>query len=341
MRQRPVKPREPKLAARAAGLHYSSDEAPGIHRKGAPGCFRYVRPNGRPVRDAPTLKRIRELVIPPAWRDVWIAADPKAHLQATGRDARGRKQYRYHPAFAAVRDADKYDHLLAFAKALPALHRRLARDMRKKGLPRERVLACAITLLEESLIRVGNESYARQNHSYGLATLANRHVRIHGGTLRFLFTGKSGKRWDLAIHDRRVARILRACQELPGQHLLEYRDGDGGIHAVTSGDVNTYLREVTGADVTAKDFRTWAGTMMAAAAFARLKGPVTKKAAREVVSGVAGRLGNTVAVCRKCYIHPSIFEAFDRGRLKLASRNNRRVTGLSAAEKAVLKLLKG
>lgn len=327
-------PRLPKAAARAAGLHYINDDGAGITRKGAPGHFHYIGPGGRRVRDKTTLRRIRKLVIPPAWRDVWIAPDARAHLQATGRDARGRKQYRYHPAFATVRDADKYRHLVQFAQALPALHRRLRHDLRRKGLPREKILACAVTLLEESLIRVGNESYARDNHSFGLTTLKNRHVHIHGQTLRFLFTGKSGKRWDLAVHDARVAKVLRACQELPGQHLFEYRDEDGEVHAVTSGDVNAYLHAVAGPDITAKDFRTWAGTVQAAAAFAARKGPATKKAVRDVVGQVAARLGNTVAVCRKCYIHPAVIAAFEQGNLRLAGH------GLRGTEKGVLRLLR-
>jgi len=286
-------PRPPRAAARVAGLHYVNDEAAGLTRKGAPGHFHYVGPSGKRVRDKAMLRRIDRLAIPPAWQDVWISTDARAHLQATGRDARGRKQYRYHPAFAAIRDTDKYRHLLQFARVLPALHRRLRQDMRRKGLPREKILACAVTLLEESLIRVGNETYARENHSFGLTTLQNRHVHIHGGLLRFLFTGKSGKKWDLAVRDRRVARVLRACQELPGQHLFEYRDDAGAVHPITSGDVNDYLREISGADITAKDFRTWAGTVQAATAFAAVKGPATGKAVRDVVGQVAARLGNT------------------------------------------------
>jgi DNA topoisomerase-1 len=304
----------PAVAAQSAGLRYVLDEAQkGIRRAGAPGRFRYLLPSDKPVRDAATLKRIRMLAIPPAWNAVWIAPDADAHLQATGRDAKGRKQYRYHPDFAAIRDADKYSHLVAFAQGLPALRRRLKADLRRKGLPREKVLAGIVTLLEETLIRIGNEDYARANRSYGLTTLRNRHVRVRGQELRFVFTGKSGKHWDLSIRDRRIARIVRACQELPGQHLFEYRGEDGIVHPVSSTDVNDYLRQITGRDITAKDFRTWAGTVAAAKAFAGLKGPATKKAVRQVVAQVAARLGNTVAVCRKCYIHPAVIEAFERG----------------------------
>ena len=325
-----VKVRTPKAAAGAAGLHYIADTAPGITRKGCSGHFYYIGPTGRRIRDKTILRRIQKLAIPPAWEQVWIALDAKAHLQATGRDVRGRKQYRYHADFAAMRDADKYRHLLKFALALPALRRRLGADMRRKGLCREKVLATAVILLEQSLIRVGNQSYARDNHSFGLTTLQNRHVHIHGATLRFLFTGKSGKRWDLAIKDRRVAKVLRGCQELPGQHLFEYRDDDGTVCAITSGDVNAYLREISGADITAKDFRTWAGTVEATAAFAALEGPVTKKAVRAVVAKVAARLGNTVAVCRKCYIHPAVIEAYEGANLRLSG----------GVEKTVLRLLR-
>ncbi len=312
----------------------NDEERPGIRRQGKPGRFRYVTPSGKPLREKSALRRIAKLAIPPAWTHVWIAADTRAHLQATGRDVRGRKQYRYHPAFAAVRDADKYRHLVDFALALPALRRRLRKDMAGRSLSREKVLACAVTLLERSLIRIGNEAYARNNKSFGLTTLQNRHVRIRGGRLRFLFMGKSGKRWDLSIEDRRIARVLRACQELPGQHLFEYRDEEGNVHAVTSSEVNAYLREISGADITAKDFRTWAGTVHAAQALAAVELPATKKAVRAVVAQVAERLGNTVAVCRKCYIHPAVIQTFEQGALRIGK------SGRGALEKSVLALLR-
>jgi DNA topoisomerase I len=332
-------PRRVRQAARAAGLTYVSDTgAAGIARKGRPSHFRYVGPAGKTIRDAATLRRIRALAIPPAWREVWIASSAKAHLQATGRDARGRKQYRYHPAFAAMRGADKYAHLISFAEQLPALRRRLKADLGKPGLPREKILAAVVVLLEETLIRIGNEDYVQANHSYGLTTLHNRHVRVRGAALRFVFTGKSGKRWDLSLQDRRVARVVGACQELPGQHLFEYRGEDGAVHPISSTDVNAYLREITGADVTAKDFRTWAGTVMAAIAFSRQPAPATRKAVRAVVGEVAARLGNTVAVCRKCYIHPAIIQAFEKGRLGWGSGSA--TTGLRAAEHRVLALLR-
>jgi len=328
-----------KDAARAARLRYVSDEAiPGITRHGRAGKFRYRSPDGKPVKDGATLKRIRALAIPPAWRDVWIAPFPNAHLLATGRDARGRKQYRYHADFAAVRDADKYAHLTEFAASLPALRRRLKRDLRLTGLPREKVLATAVALLEQTLIRVGNEDYARTNNSFGLTTLRNRHVRVKGPELRFLFRGKSGKQWTLSLRDRRVAHVIRSCQELPGQHLFEYRNGDGTVHAVTSSDVNAYLREITGAEISAKDFRTWAGTVKAAIAFQTAPAEAPKKT-RAIIAAVAEELGNTIAVCRKCYVHPRILAALESGHFPLRMPRRGR-DGLSAAECAVLAYLR-
>jgi DNA topoisomerase I len=330
----------PKQAARAAGLRYVSDEQlTGITRRGKPGHFTYRMPGGKPVRDKATLKRIRALVIPPAWTDVWIAPFANAHLAATGRDDRGRKQYRYHPGFAAVRDTDKYAHLADFAAGLPTLRRQLKHDLRRPGLPREKVLAAIVTLLEETLIRIGNEDYARTNHSFGLTTLRNRHVTVKGAALRFLFQGKSGKQWNLSLRDRRVARVIRSCQDLPGQHLFEYRGEDGAVHAVSSSDVNAYLRDITGREVSAKDFRTWAGTVKAAMAFRGIAGDISKKAVRSVIAAVADELGNTVAVCRKCYIHPQVVAGFEAGTLSLRLPARGR-GGLSAAECAVLAYLK-
>jgi DNA topoisomerase-1 len=329
-----------KDAARAAGLRYVSDETiPGITRHGKVGQFRYRRPDGKPVKDKATLKRIRALVIPPAWTNVWIAPFANAHLAATGRDARGRKQYRYHADFAAVRDADKYAHLTDFAASLPALRRRLKRDLRLPGLPREKVLATIVALLEETLIRIGNEDYARTNNSFGLTTLRNRHVRVKGPELRFLFRGKSGKQWTLSVRDRRVARVIRSCQELPGQHLFEYRNGDGTVHAVTSSDVNAYLRDITAAEISAKDFRTWAGTVKAAMAFRAAPTDAPKKKTRAIIAAVAEELGNTIAVCRKCYVHPRILAALESGHLPLRMPRRDR-DGLSAAERAVLAYLR-
>ncbi len=331
-----------RKAARRAGLrHVSDDRVAGITRHGKPGRFFYKSPSGARIRNARVLKRISALAIPPAWSDVWIAPFDNAHLAATGKDVRGRKQYRYHTGFAAVRDRDKYLHLVRFAQCLPRLRKQLAADLRRPGLPREKVIAVVITLLEETLIRIGNEDYARDNGSFGLTTLRDRHVKVRGAQLHFTFRGKSGKDWALAVHDRRVAKVVRSCQDLPGQHLFEYRDEAGKVRSLTSTDVNAYLHAVCGDDISAKDFRTWAGTVEAALAFAALpdKTP-TKKAVREVIGAVAQRLGNTIAVCRKCYIHPQIIDAFQRGKLHLRAMGRARRTGLSPAEKSVLALLK-
>jgi len=331
---------EAKLAARAAGLRYVNDETlPGITRHGRAGHFHYRRPGGKTVRDKATLKRIRALAIPPAWTDVWIAPFANAHLMATGRDAKGRKQYRYHNGFAAVRDANKYARLAEFAASLPPLRRRLKRDLARTGLPREKVLASVVSLLEQTLIRVGNEDYARTNHSFGLTTLRNHHVRVRGPELRFLFRGKSGKQWSLALRDRRVARVIRSCQELPGQHLFEYRDAEGVVRTVSSSDVNAYLREITAKEISAKDFRTWAGTVKAAMVFQAAPEKIPKKTARATIAAVAEELGNTAAVCRKCYIHPRILSALERAELALPVPRKGR-NGLSAAECAVLAFLR-
>jgi DNA topoisomerase-1 len=310
---------DPAEAAEAAGLTYVSDGDPGIRRRKAGRGFSYAGPDGKAVKDPATLARIRSLAIPPAYRDVWICADPDGHIQATGRDARGRKQYRYHPRWREVRDSTKYEHMLDFARALPALRRRVDADMRKPGLSRERVLATVVNLLENTLIRVGNDEYARQNKSYGLTTLRNRHVKVEGSELKFAFKGKSGKTWNLKVKDRRVARVVRACQDLPGQHLFQYVDASGERQVVTSADVNAYLKEATGRAITAKDFRTWAGTLLAAMAlreFERLDGEArTKKNVKAAIERVSARLGNTPTICRKCYVHPEIVAAYLDGGL--------------------------
>jgi DNA topoisomerase-1 len=302
-----------------AGLRYVSDErTPGIRRLGSPGRFRYVRADGRKVSNAADLARIKALVIPPAWTDVWICADARGHLQATGRDARGRKQYRYHPRFRQMRDEVKYSRLPAFAQALRRIRRRTAADVRKAGLPRAKVLAAAVQLLEKTLIRIGNEEYARANGSVGLTTMRDRHAKIHGAEVRFEFRGKSGKSHAVALHDARLARIVKACRDLPGYELFQYVDEDGTRQTICSEDVNAYLREISGDDFTAKDFRTWAGTVLAAQALARLAKFKSKtEAKRNVVHAiecVASRLGNTKAVCRKAYIHPAIVAAYMDGR---------------------------
>jgi DNA topoisomerase-1 len=334
-----IPPKEPSAAAEAVGLHYVNDDMAGIKRKGKAGRFRYSGPRGKAVRDPATLKRIRRLAIPPAWTEVWIASDAGAHLQATGRDAKGRKQYRYHPDFVAIRDQAKYGHLLDFANGLPALRKQLKRDLRRPGLPREKVMAAIVTLLEETLIRVGNEDYARTNASFGLTTLRNRHVRVRGRTLTFEFKGKSGKKWNLSLHNRRVAKVVASCQELPGQHLFEYRDEKDGVQTISSTDVNAYLRGISRRDITAKDFRTWAGTVKAAIAFSKAAQIPDKKLVRSVIAGVAEELGNTVAVCRRCYIHPAIIAAFEAGTLRLRIAKAGRM-GLSAQELAVLTFLR-
>ncbi|MFO0746634.1 MAG: DNA topoisomerase IB [Myxococcota bacterium] len=311
---------DPARAARMAHLRYVHDEAPGLRRHRAGRGFRYVDAAGRAVRDQAVLARIRSLAIPPAWRDVWICPDENGHIQATGRDARGRMQYRYHPAWRELRDATKFAKLAAFGAALPRIRKAVERDLARDGLPREKVIATVVKLLEATLIRVGNEEYARANRSFGLSTLRDRHVVVSGSELRFRFRGKSGKEHDVSIHDRRLARIVREVSELPGHELFQYVADDGTRHSVESGDVNAYLREVAGDEFTAKDFRTWAGTMLAATelAGASLDGDsqaARKRALDAVVGSVAERLGNTRAVCRRCYIHPSVMSAFMDGTL--------------------------
>jgi DNA topoisomerase-1 len=335
-------------AAQEAGLRYTSDERPGDRRLRRGRGFRYVDPDGRPITDADELARIRALAIPPAWTDVWICTDRRGHLQATGRDARGRKQYRYHVRFQQARDEDKYGRMLDFAKALPKIRARVHADLGAHGLTREKVIATIVSLLEQTLIRVGNEEYARDNASYGLTTLRERHVLVAGSRVRFRFRGKSGKEHDVDIHDRRVARIIAALQELPGQELFTYLDEAGETRRVTSEDVNAYLREVAGAEFTAKDFRTWAGTVLAATSLAAL-GPVAgeREAKRNIsrtIETVAARLGNTPAVCRKCYVHPAVLDAYVEGDLppRLGQPMPRRRAGnerLWAAEARVLRFL--
>ena len=310
---------DPRDAAESVGLTYVSDEEPGIRRKKAGKGFTYIGPGGAKVEDEATLKRIRKLAIPPAYTDVWICRKPNGHIQATGRDARGRKQYRYHPDFRAVRESTKYEHMLEFAKSLPAIRQKVAEHMALRGLPREKVLATVVHLLESTLIRVGNDDYAKQNKSYGLTTLKNRHVKVNGSELRFEFKGKSGKVWRLQVKDRRIAKIVRACQDLPGQELFGYVDEDGEHRDVTSSDVNAYLREITGRDITAKDFRTWQGTVLAAMALQEFQDFDTKAALKKNVKAaierVASRLGNTPTICRKCYVHPEVLTAYAEGQL--------------------------
>ncbi len=299
-------------SAKAAGLRYVTD-SPGIRRHRAGKGFLYKTPAGKIVRDPEEIRRIRSLAVPPAWRDVWICPQPNGHLQATGRDARGRKQYRYHPEWRAVRDQTKYDKLLGFAGQLPAIRRQVRKDMALPGLPRAKVLATVVRLLETGMIRVGNEEYARQNRSFGLATLRTRHVNVSGQKIRFEFRGKSGVRHAFDLRDRALARIIRRCRDLPGQELFQYIDESGARCAIGSGDVNDYLRAIAGDDFSSKDFRTWAGTVLAARSLREVHGrtgKVTRKAIAQAIESVASQLGNTVAVCRKCYIHPAVIEAY-------------------------------
>jgi len=313
-------PEDPAAVAKAARLRYVFDRMPGIRREKARAGFRYVGPDGQPVADEKTLERIRKLAIPPAYTDVWISPFPNGHLQATGRDARGRKQYRYHERWRAVRDETKYDRMLAFGDALPRIRERIAHDLALPGLPREKVLATIVRLLEATRIRIGNEEYARQNGSYGLTTLRNDHVDVRGSTVRFKFRGKSGKEHEIDIRDPRVARVIQKCQDLPGQDLFEYIDPDDAtIHHVTSDDVNDYLHEIAGEEFTAKDFRTWAGTLLCALSLAEMELAESETQRRQnvvdAVKRVAERLGNTPAVCRKCYVHPALLDSYLDGSL--------------------------
>jgi DNA topoisomerase-1 len=308
---------DPGTSAKIAGLRYVSDVFPGIRRVKSGRGFYYVRPDGKPLRDAEDLARIKSLAIPPAWTDVWICPLATGHLQATGRDAKGRKQYRYHPRWREVRDETKYLKMLAFAHALPRIRRRVDRDIERPGLPREKILASMVKLLEATLIRVGNEEYARQNKSYGLTTLRNRHVAVSGSTIRFQFRGKSGISHLVALHDRRLARIIKRCQDLPGQDLFEYLDEQGLPRPIGSADVNDYIREISGDNFTAKDFRTWIGTVLAALALDALDPAETAMEAKHnivrAVESVAKQLGNTPSVCRKCYVHPAVIESYMDG----------------------------
>ena len=346
--QREIGPREfadAQAAAACAGLHYISDDEPGIRRKkAAKNGFIYFGPNGRRLTDAAEIARIARLAIPPAWKDVWISPDPAGHLAATGRDAKGRKQYRYNPNFAEIRNSAKFEHILVFARALPRIRRAVARDMTSRGLRREKVLATIVQLLEPTLIRVGNEAYAKENGSYGLTTLRNRHVDVLDTALRFRFRGKSGKVWHARVESRRVANVVRACQELPGQRLFEYLDENGAVQSVGSADVNDYLRAIVGCEITAKDFRTWRGTVTAATILARFAGGegTAKAHIRIALEHAAAQLRNTVSVCRKCYVHPEVLSAYEEGALALEIRKVRpgRRHKLNEEEEAVFNFLK-
>jgi len=346
----PIAALDPVVAAKRAQLRYVSDAMPGITRHRARNGFDYKLSNGSLVRDIATLKRIRKLAIPPAWTDVWICRDPNGHLQATGRDQRGRKQYRYHPRWREVRDEAKYGKVLIFARVLPLIRARVEQDLKRPGLPRERVLAAVVRLMEMTLFRVGNSEYAKQNNSFGLTTLRDRHVRIEGSHIHLSFRGKSGNRYESDINDRRLARIIKGCRDLPGYELFQYLDGNGSQHAVGSEEVNAYLREITGEDITAKDFRTWAGTHLAAEAlrgFRHLDSESKrKKTIVRAIEKVARHLGNTPAVCRRCYIHPAILDGYVDGTLleTLAAKTEtylkENIAHISAEEAAVTAYLR-
>jgi DNA topoisomerase-1 len=348
-------------ATAPGGLHYVDPTEPGISRRRQGRGFAYRSADGTPVTSASTLARIRSLAIPPAWRDVWICSSPHGHIQAVGRDARRRLQYRYHPLWQQLRDVSKFERTIAFARALPRLRRRVERDLRRRGLPREKVLAAVVRLLQTTLIRVGNEEYARSNGSFGVTTLRNRHARIGARTLKLSFRGKGGKQHVVGLRDQRLARVVKACQELPGQRLFQYVDGDGQVQRVNSEDVNEYLRSgMNGEDFSAKDFRTWAGTLLAVVALSNEQAEARKgahgvhgvraeaalkRSLARAVKDVARKLGNTPAVCRRCYIHPHVVDAFldgtmteelgEHAGLSLAAPR----AGLSAPERRVLALL--
>jgi len=348
-RRKPLRSPEPAESAQAAGLRYVSDTLPGISRKRAGTGFTYAGPDGKRITDKREIARIRSLAIPPAYTDVWICPHPAGHIQATGRDARGRKQYRYHPRWREVRDVTKFERMLDLSRVLPAIRERVSKDMAKPGLSREKVLATVVSLLECTGIRVGNDEYARANRSFGLTTLRNHHVEISGSKLRFQFRGKSGKVHDVELTDRRLARIVARCQAMPGETLFQYEDEHGERQTVDSADVNAYLREIAGQDFTAKDFRTWSGTLLAVAALRELGPADSEREAKSVVlqaiDKVAEQLNNTRAVCRKYYVHPAVFEAYLAGTMLVALGNGNAkaaaeaASGLSDEERAVVRLL--
>jgi DNA topoisomerase-1 len=335
--------------ARLVGLRYVSDRMPGITRKPAKNGFRYVDADGKLIRDEETLARIRVLAVPPAWTDVWICPIDNGHIQAIGRDARRRKQYRYHPRWRSVRDEEKYGRMLSFGKALPMIRKKLDKALKLPGLPREKVLATVVYLLQATMMRIGNEEYARHNKSFGLTTLRDRHVRIDGSEVAFSFRGKSGVNHAIRVDDPRLARIIRRSRDLPGQELFQYIDDDGEQRSVDSADVNDYLREITGEDYTAKDFRTWAGTMLAAMALQEYQKfdsqAQAKKNIVRAIESVAEKLGNTPSICRKCYVHPAVLDAYLDGTMLHALRQRAReelvkdLHALRPEEAAVLALL--
>jgi DNA topoisomerase-1 len=342
---------EQHRAAVKAGLHYVTDGVAGIHRRRAGKGWTYFAPDGARIRDAAERKRIGSLAIPPAWTDVWICPDPAGHIQATARDSRGRKQYRYHPSYREARDRSKFRRMLEFSEVLPVLREGLERDLRSGTLSRRQLLATVVMLLDRTLIRVGNDEYARENRSFGLTTLRRRHVQVKGSTLQFLFRGKSGVEHSVSISDPRLARIVQRCRHLPGQQVFQYLDHFGKRQEVSSDDVNAYLRDLTGHDVTAKDFRTWGGTMLAALELRTMgRASSRREADRNIVralDAVAARLGNTRAVCRKYYVHPALLEAYhlghtvprDPGEPMRAPKREKPAAALRREEVAVLHFL--
>ncbi len=340
------RPSSSRRSAITGGLRYVHDDDPGYGRRRSGRGFTYLDTHGRPITSAAKVERIKALAIPPAWADVWICPSEHGHLQATGRDAKGRKQYRYHPEWRAVQEEMKFDRLIDFGEALPAIRERMDHDLARRGLPRDKVIATVVHLLEASLIRVGNEEYAKANGSYGLTTLRDPHVRLEGSDIRFRFAGKSGQRHEITVHDARTARIVRQCRDLPGQRLFQYVDEDGKQHKLESGDVNDYLRDVSGADFTAKDFRTWVGTLLAATALAALEPPDSDTAGRRqaaaAIEVVARHLGNTPTIARASYVHPDIVDLYVEGDLPelWTKRGARDSKWLLAEERRLLRVLR-
>ena len=342
----------PAESAKEAGLRYVSDADPGIRRKRRGKGFTYVGVKGETIHDAKVLARIKSLAIPPAWTNVWICPSPNGHLQATGRDAKGRKQSRYHPRWREVRDETKYERMLAFGAALATIRKRVEQDLSMHGLPRQKVMATIVRLMETTLIRVGNEEYARNNHSYGLTTMHDRHAHVNGSTVTFKFRGKSGRQHTVDIYDRRIARIVHRCQDISGYELFQYVDEDGMHHSVDSADVNEYLREISQQDFTAKDFRTWAGSVLALATLRTLEpfesATEANKNVVETIKAVAEHLGNTPSVCRKCYVHPGLLDCYVSGEMSrsvekcLNHREKKSLPpahGLSEEERGLIHLL--
>lgn len=339
----------PDASAKGAGLAYVDDSRPGLRRRRVGKGFQYLDVKGKVIKDNKTISRIKSLVIPPAWTKVWVCPSANGHLQATGRDVKGRKQYRYHPAWREARDETKYNKLIAFGKVLPQIRAKASMDLGLPGLPRSKVLAAVVFLLEGTLIRVGNEEYARNNDSFGLTTMRDQHVKIKGSSMRFSFRGKSGVKHAIDLNDRRLAKVVARCQAVPGQELFQYLDDAGQRHTISSHDVNTYLKELSGDDFTAKDFRTWAGTIMAAQALKQFEAFDSQAQAKrhvvKAIEDVAKRLGNTKAVCRKCYIHPAVLDAYLSGSLvetlsrKVQKELRTKLHDLSPEEAAVLAFL--